>query len=95
MSTKIEQLYAIGTVVRLKGGQKRLMIFGIKQNNGDEDNKLYDYIGVVYPEGNMGFESQFVFNHEDIEEVYFAGFNDIERQSFISELSKYVSENNE
>lgn len=34
------------------------MIFGVGQTQLEE-NKDFDYIGVVYPEGNMGEGSQF------------------------------------
>lgn len=48
----------------------------------------YDYIGVPYPEGNVGTECQFVFNHENIETVFFRGYEDIERQEFIYAILK-------
>lgn len=91
----LKELLPIGTIIALKGAKKRLMIFGIKQNLKDKSSKIteYDYIGVPYPEGNIGTEGQFVFNHEDIEAVFFRGFEDIERQEFIFDLSKALKEN--
>lgn len=65
---KVQELFPIGSVVKLRNGIRPLMIFGIKQTNL-ETNEEYDYIGVLYPEGNMGDKTQFLFNHEDIEEV--------------------------
>lgn len=88
----ISDLLPIGTVVSLKGGTKNLMIFGIKQTNAD-DNIEYDYIGVMYPEGFIGREYQFLFNHSDIGDVIFMGFEDKERDEFLSKLSAYYSEN--
>ncbi len=88
---EFDYLLPIGTVVKLKGGKKRLMVFGIKQMqklNENDSSKEYDYIGVLYPEGNLGAKSQFLFNHEDIEVVYYRGFEDIERQKFIESLNK-------
>ena len=92
----IKDLLPIGTVVILKGGKKRLMIFGIKQTVRKENELLseYDYIGVPYPEGIVGTEAQFLFEHEDIETVYFRGYEDIERQEFIYEVSKAVENEN-
>ena len=89
-----KELLPIGTVVVLKGGQKRLMIFGIKQDIRKDDKPVeeYDYIGVPYPEGNIGTECQFLFNHEDVETVYFRGYEDIERQEFIFRLCKAFEE---
>ena len=89
---KIEELLSIGSVVLLKNGTKKLMICGIKQTSV-EDEQEYDYIGVMYPEGYIGGEYQFLFNHEDIETVCFKGFEDEERTTFINNLSAYYKEN--
>lgn len=79
------ELLPIGSVVLLSGAEKRLMIFGVGQTDVTNDIS-YDYIGVVYPEGNMGTETQFLFNHKDITQVCFRGFEDEERDDFISRL---------
>ncbi len=85
----IKDLLPIGSVVLLKGGKKRIMVFGVKQTDTAEENngKEYDYIGVLYPEGNMGQKYQFLFNHEDIAEVSFKGLDDEDRKTFIAKLS--------
>ncbi|PKM57235.1 MAG: hypothetical protein CVU98_07180 [Firmicutes bacterium HGW-Firmicutes-3] len=83
----IKGLLPIGSVVKLKEGIKRVMIFGVKQTN-EEDNTEYDYIGVLYPEGNIGLEYQYLFNHSDVETIYYRGYEDEERISFIEELDK-------
>ena len=85
---EIRELLPIGSVVLLKDGQKRVMIYGVKQTDTSTD-KEYDYISVPYPEGNMGDESQFLFNHSDIEEIYFRGCEDEEREEFIENLARY------
>lgn len=93
MQERVKELLPIGTVVTLNKGSKRLMIFGIIQtmdNNPDQEkNGEYDYIGVPYPEGNMGQDFQYLFNHSDIERIHFRGFEDIERQEFIYKLGQY------
>lgn len=89
---KIKGLLAIGSIVRLKNGEKKLMIIGVKQSNMDENGKEYDYIGVLYPEGYLGTEFQYLFYHEDIEEVFFKGYEDSERAEFIEKLSKLYKE---
>lgn len=88
---KIEDLLPIGTVVLLEGGEKRLMIYGVKQTER-ETQEEYDYIGVVYPEGNMGQGTQFLFNHNQIKDIYFKGFEDEEREEFIGRLADYYEE---
>lgn len=90
----IKELLPIGSVVLLKDAEKKLMIFGIKQTQEDTQQE-YDYIGVVYPEGNISDEYQFLFNHEDIGQVFFKGYEDIERQEFIERLEKYYEKEKE
>lgn len=85
-------LLPIGSVVLLHGGKKRLMVYGVKQTD-ITTGKEYDYIGVFYPEGNLGDEGHFFFNSTDIEKVSFVGLNDTERQKFISDLEKFYSKN--
>ncbi len=84
----IKDLLPIGTVVMLRNAKKPLMIFGIKQLASEKPGEEYDYIGVLYPEGNMGTQFQYLFNHDDIEKVLFTGYETEERQAFLEELSK-------
>jgi hypothetical protein len=43
----------------------------------------------------MGAGSQFLFNHDQIKEVYFKGFEDDERKTFIENLSNFYENNKE
>ncbi len=85
----IKQLFPIGTVVLLKGGKKRVMIIGVKQADKDNPDVEYDYAGVLYPEGHIGEEYNALFNQDDIAQVFFRGYEDIERQQFIEKLSEF------
>ncbi|NLN49159.1 MAG: DUF4176 domain-containing protein [Clostridiales bacterium] len=89
---EIQELLPIGTVVLLKNAEKRLMIFGVKQTSLDGKEEEYDYIGVMYPEGYMGGEYQFLFNHSDISTVFYTGYEDDERKDFIDRLSQHYKE---
>ena len=88
----IEELLPIGSVVLLQNGVKKLMVAGIKQTSIEDENE-YDYIGFMYPEGFLGGDYQFLFNHEDIDQVIFRGYEDEERDNFIKNLVAYYSEN--
>lgn len=83
---EIKNLLPIGSVVLLKGGQKKLMICGIKQVDSDDDDKEYDYLGIFYPEGHIGSKFQYLFDHEKIEKIFFRGYEDEERSEFLSKL---------
>ena len=53
----INGLLPIGSVVLLKNSTKRVMISGVAQVSTDGgDEKVYDYTGVLYPEGFMSVE---------------------------------------
>ena len=85
---KMKELLPIGSIVWLENAKKPLMIFGVRQKNLDDDIE-YDYIGVLYPEGNMGVNSQFMFNHDDIDKVVFRGYEDETRVEFLDKLQQY------
>lgn len=88
----IKDLLPIGSIVALHDAKKKLMICGIKQQGQDTPHREYDYLGVFYPEGSIGDEYKFLFNHTDIEKIIFRGFEDIERQTFIERLETYYQE---
>ena len=85
---EIKDLLPIGSVIWLKNAEHALMIYGVKQQNL-ETGEEYDYIGVLYPEGNMGENTQFLFMHEDIEKIVFRGYEDASRAEFIEKLDEF------
>jgi hypothetical protein len=87
---EVKGLLPIGSVVLLNDAVKRLMIFGVRQTDNSSGEE-YDYIGVLYPEGNIGDEGQFLFNQKDIAQVFFRGFEDEEREKFIERLDKHYN----
>jgi hypothetical protein len=89
---KIKELLPIGSVISLQGGFKKLMIFGVMQSDGNGED--YDYIGVIYPEGNIGEKGKYLFQHKDIETVYFKGFENDEREEFIKKLEEFYQKRN-
>lgn len=91
--TDIMNLLPIGSVIRLRGAKKNLMIFGVKQTNVDNQEE-YDYIGVLWPEGNMGTQTQILFHHKDIERVLFTGWDTDERKVFMERLSTFYDKQN-
>lgn len=91
MSVSFHEVLPVGSVVKLKEAEKRVMITGVMQILTETDEK-FDYTGVPYPEGFIGLESQVFFQHQDIESIFFMGFIDIERQEFIIEVTKKLQE---
>ena len=77
----MKEYLPIGSVVLLKNGSKKVMIYGRKQlavENGQE----FDYVACLYPEGNINDDYTFLFNNENIEQIVFKGFSDEEEVEF-------------
>lgn len=87
-----EKYLPIGTVVMLKGGKKRAMITGFCSIPKEDQNKVYDYSGCIYPEGFISSDVICLFNHEQIEKVYFKGYIDEEEIEFKSRLNDMIDE---
>lgn len=74
-------LLPIGSVVLLKGGEKRIMICGRIQTKAGEDT-IYDYSACYFPEGIVDSKHMFFFNNDAIERIFFIGFQDPEELSY-------------
>ena len=85
---EIKELLPIGTIVRIRDAEPKLMIYGVKQTDEDS-NCEYDYLAVLYPEGNIGEEGRFMFNHSDITDILFMGYEDEEREEFLEKLQNF------
>lgn len=85
----MKKLLPVGSVVLLSGGTKKTVIMGILQKREEKEERVYDYLGIPYPEGYLGKDSSYLFDHENITEVYFRGLDNEERQKFM----KFVEEN--
>lgn len=88
----------IGTVVLLKGGKKRLMITGFCSYDEAVKNKAYDYTGCLYPEGIISSKQMALFDHSQIEKIYYLGLRDEEEKEFkrnlVIELNKLIEKQN-
>ena len=88
----IKELLPTGSVVRLVDGEKYIMIVGVMQTMAGIRKKEGDYLGVLYPEGYLGDEFLYGFNHVDVEEIVFRGYEDQEREEFLTKLSDLYAE---
>lgn len=84
----MEKYLPIGTVVMLKGGSKRIMISGFCCVSDNDDSKVYDYTGCLFPEGFLSSSKNLLFNHEQIDKVYYLGLQDDEEKLFKEKLVK-------
>ena len=81
----------IGTVVLLKGGRKRAMITGFCSVAQENQEKIYHYSGCVYPEGYLSSNQVCLFDHDQIDKIFFVGYEDEEEKMFKEKLNQIVS----
>lgn len=86
-----KDMLPIGSVVLLKGGDKRVMICGRIQAKAGE-NAIYDYSACYYPEGIIDPTTMFFFNRDAIDTIYFVGFQDKEELDFRHEVLDRLGE---
>jgi len=94
MNEDYKKYLPIGSVVMLKNGKKRLMITGYASIDLEKKDKVYDYIGCMYPEGVITTEQSILFDHVNIEKVYCLGFSDDEQKDFAKKLDEILTEDN-
>lgn len=82
----MKRYFPIGSVVLLKESNKRVMIVGIKQKQLDSD-KVWDYSACLYPEGIIEPDKLYLFDNEQVQRLYFVGFQDGEALEFLEKLS--------
>ena len=89
----VNEYLPIGSVVLLKGAIRKAMIIGIIQSTKGEDGviKEHDYIAVMFPEGFLNTETMFMFNHDQINDVVYRGYENPERAEFLQKLEKNVA----
>ena len=89
-----EKYLPVGTVVLLKNGKKRVMITGFCCVSKETDNKVWDYTGCLYPEGYVKTNTALLFDHNQIEKIYYLGLIDEEEKKFKNELKQIMQQNN-
>ncbi|MBY0030414.1 MULTISPECIES: DUF4176 domain-containing protein [Priestia] len=84
------QLLPIGTVVKLKNIKKPVMVYGQNQRQ-ESSQKIFDYVSVPYPEGNISSDYNVFFDRSRIEKVLYQGYDTPEGEKFLEEQEKQLS----
>ena len=79
-----EKFLPIGTVVKLKGGTKKIMItsYLVFPNNRNGKSEMFEYGACPYPAGIIDSKYAVAFNHEQIAEIIYLGHIDEEQKEF-------------
>lgn len=87
-----DKFLPVGTVVLLKGGKKRVMIIGFCAMAKEREGKIFDYCGCIYPEGLMASNQTCMFDHDQIEKVFYKGLVDEEETDFKNKLNNLINQ---
>jgi len=78
----IDKVFPMGSIIYLKGGNQKLMILNRgPQIKVDDEIKMFDYSATLYPAG-LSLDKVIYFNTENIEEVLFEGYSDMDEDRF-------------
>lgn len=86
-----EKYLPIGSVVTVKGLNKKIMIIGYYSLEYQNSVKIYDYVGCNYPEGMLLKNNMFSFNHSDIVSCDFVGFKDATYETLNKNLNNQLN----
>lgn len=86
-----EKYLPIGSVVLLKNAEKELMIDGYASISIDNPNKVYDYVGCLYPEGRLDNKEVQLFDHVQIDKILFLGYETELSTDYIEEMKNDIN----
>lgn len=80
----------LGSVIKLRGSIRKAIVVARGLMTIVDNRALYfDYGGALYPEGILGDQIMY-FNHADIEEVVFKGYENEENEEMVKQLQKWM-----
>ncbi|MGT2964005.1 DUF4176 domain-containing protein [Streptococcus acidominimus] len=80
---------SLGTTVLLKNGSQPIMIVGRYQQN--REGTVFDYSGVLNPQGFEDAQTMYLFNESKIEQILFESPHTTFEMEFISKLNEFIS----
>ena len=88
VNEKFKKYLPLGSVVLMKDAKKRVMITGYCVKSPESGDKIWDYIGCLWPEGVIAPDKNLLFNHKDIHQIFAIGYSDDEQKRFMGVLDK-------
>lgn len=85
---KYKKFLPLGSIVRLKGGQLPVMIIGYTVIPKQQPDKIFDYNATFFPTGTLDTDVLTPFNHKQIEEVIFYGYENEDSIAYRNNLKK-------
>ncbi len=85
------KLFPIGTVVLLNGAEKKVMITGFYSIAKENQSKIFDYVGCLYPEGMLTSEKNILFDHNQIAQIFYKGYESEEEKAFKNKINEVIN----
>ncbi len=85
-------VFYVGTVVRLEGAERDIMIVGY--GGKGTDGSVHDYIGVPHPFGLMAADALMAFDASQVVGVQFFGYGNAPAQEYVAKIA-YACESGE
>ena len=91
----MDKYLPVGTICTLSNDNRKYIIVGYFSLQYNRRVKMYDYVGLPYPEGLLKGNNQISFNHFDIAKIDYLGYinEDFRKFNNILNDSTYESEN--
>jgi len=99
----VKDLLPLGSVVKIVGLDRKFMIvryfykvskeITLFNGNKAEPGEVFDYVCVLWPDGDVNPDKKILFNHETIDYVQFYGYVNDESIEFLDDLDKEVNGN--
>lgn len=86
-----EKFLPVGTVCLLQNGSKKVMITGFCVKSPETEDRVFDYIGCLYPEGVISSDQNLLFDHEQIAQVFYTGYVCDEETEFKAKLKEVIA----
>lgn len=87
----MREILPLGSVVTLRQAQKRLMVIGRLQRDSQSE-RIFEYCGVLWPEGLISSDKVYLFDGSDVELVWFIGLQEEEEFQFRDFLDEKYEE---
>ena len=85
----MKNFLSLGSVVKVRGTDQLLMIYGRLQKSAST-GAIYDYLACEYPSGSNNPSQGYLFNDEDIQEIFYIGFQDVDEFNYKLVLEDYL-----
>ena len=85
------KLLPIGSVVLLNNGTKKVMVTGFYTVPANDNTKVFDYCGCLFPEGIITSEQNLLFDHNQIQTVCYMGYANEEDKEFKAKLAELIN----